>query len=63
MGLDDQCIDNGGVWCTLDAAWSDETSRLLLIVMLMCLMALVFMVATRVLKGVRDFKESRKGDL
>lgn len=63
MGLGDQCINNGGVWCTLDAAWANETQRLLLLVALMCLMLIVFMLASRVAKGVRSFKESRKGDL
>jgi hypothetical protein len=63
MGLDDQCINNGGVWCTLDAAWASPTQRLLVLAMVVCLMLIVFMTLSRVARGVRDFKESRKGDL
>lgn len=63
MGLDDQCISSGGVWCTVASAWDSPTQRLLLMAMVICLMLIMLMTFSRVARGVRDFKESRRGDL
>jgi hypothetical protein len=61
--FDGQCVDRGGQWCTAAAMWDDSLGKLPLLGILVCALLLIFMVVSRVLRGVHSFTESRKGDL
>jgi len=56
--IDDQCIENGGIWCYA----VDSTNQALLVGMLLCLVLAFALVARIVMRQVRSFGASRTGD-